>query len=271
MTNNQHFLSYLKNKKAIIKKIRNTNLYQVTFKKNSRLFIGGYSELISYNIGLIISNKNFTRQILTDNGLSIAEGSFFYPNELVKAYKYAKSIKFPVIIRQENAQKIYKAIIVKEDYEFKTSFNKLTKLNEVILIEKVFMGDSFRIIFTENGYLTVMTKQQTSNKTLNFSSIYLNKDSIKSDQQYAQHSYKANGNFHHSIFNISRKVLDSFPGSKYVIYSMIAKDITKALSSTNHIVYELYPSFMPFLEEAMINKNNQEKSIKEIFVDLLFQ
>ncbi len=241
-----------------LKKLKSTNVYIARMKDHSEFIIGSYTGGIGFNHGLIFSNKNFVRQILVTNRIPVVQGRLFYPEEYKEALIYALKLRFPIFLRQENAQLVEKGGLAKNSVEFKKEFKRLSELGEGILIEKFFKGKTFRIFYTHDGYVNLLKRNKAYDVSYKTSSL----TEGKIYEEVTLFNYA-------SVVKLAKKVLLSFPQIKYISFELICKDIKNDLDVGNYIVSEVYPSPGVNIQFVMVRKN-QKKAASEAVADLLF-
>lgn len=240
-----------------IEQLPDTNLYLANFGNHQEIIIGSYTSATTYSNGLLISNKNFVRQILKDNYIPVGKGGLFSPEEKEKAPLFAKKIRFPVILRQANAQLLIKAVTdIKNSQEFKKAWEKLSIIGEGILVEEFFKGKSFRVFVTKDGFLNIIRKN---------SSLLVSRDQVNETTFYENITDR----LYSSIKKLAKRVINSFPGNLYIAFEFLSKNIQNPLTKDNYIVSEVYPSPGANLYFPMV-KNNIKKMAVCVLVDLLF-
>lgn len=254
--NQRQIIKELFTKKYEINIINKTNI--VNFQNNifHSIMIGSYTEAVPYNIGLIISNKNFVKKILKKNYLQVAEGRLFECNEIHEALLYMKKIKAPLILRQENSQKNIKSEKVVNDWEFKDKYIKLAKYNENILVEKFHFGNNYRVFYTKNGYINILQRFNNA--------YYLQEDKLNESIVYKEINLRGLS----FLKIIAEKIINSFPGVKYIAFDFICTEELVKLNKKNYIITEVYPSYGQNINFFMY-KGRIKRRANKIVVDLL--
>lgn len=108
----------------------------------------------------IANNKNLTKQILKEAGISIAEGEKFTKNQLDEALVFAKRIGFPVVIKPTNSShgNCVFANLADED-EFIEHWQKVSIKFNNILVESYFDGGTeYRVVASQDKVLGITNR-----------------------------------------------------------------------------------------------------------------
>lgn len=181
--------------------------------KKELLFVGTYSPLVPYNIGLILSNKSFVKAILTDGHISVPEGKTFSPDSVQDAMVYVQMLGFPVVLKQENSQKNIHSIypIINLAY-FRTSFASLAKSAESIIVEKYCSGIIHHVYYDCDGYINILEVKE------GISYIAMSELQKKNSRQ---HDVDMTDYYEKKMRTIAKKVLGVFPPMKYICFSIV--------------------------------------------------
>jgi len=116
-------------------------------------FLNGFSHLIPHGTGIVLNNKDFTRQVLQHAGLPISPGKSFIKTDMRLGLFFAKKIGWPLLLRVENANLHVKAILnIRNPSKFIIGWSFLAKYGENILVEQMQHGIKIRIFYHSNGY-----------------------------------------------------------------------------------------------------------------------
>jgi len=273
--------------------IEDTNIYIAQKNEKQIIFIGSYTSAIPYSLGLILGSRYNVRQILKNNNIPVTPGKLFSYFQKDDALDFAKSIKFPILLRIENSQRDAKSFIgIKNQHEFIQSFNELSTSKENILIEKFCSGNILRFFITKTGFLNVLLKQQP----------FVVGDGVSSVTELMIKKYSNQFNFnantvpfkgkkivftqctsfnkgavykditkiiHPSFYTLCQKVINTFPHLSYLGFELITKNYKQKMADKNFIISDVYLSPGPNINFSMSNGKTSQKCDK-LLVNLLF-
>ncbi len=136
--------------------------------KVAKLSYGGHEEylccqFISKTTSVayeLVNNKNLTKQVLKEAGLSIAEGEKFTKMQLDEALAFAKKIGYPVVIKPTNSShgNCVFANIADED-DFIKHWQKVSIKFNNILVERYFDGGTeYRVVASQDKVLGITNR-----------------------------------------------------------------------------------------------------------------
>jgi hypothetical protein len=74
---------------------------------------------------------------------------------------------------------------------------------------------------------------------------------------------------HHSVRNMSIKVINCFPGWKFISFRLLCQNILRKLASSNCIITDVYPSWGDNINYNMTGEKDS-KSASSVISDLMF-
>jgi cyanophycin synthetase len=288
-------------KEIKVEQVENTNIY--TF--NKIFSVGNYTSLTPYNYGLILSNKYYALQILKEGKISIPKGKLFNMFDKNEALSYAKKIKFPIMLRLENAQLPIKALKVGFCSDFLPAFENLSKYQENILVEKYFKGKNIKILIVKNGYYNILINNapvivgdgrsniselisKENLRRINLDKIIypikVNNEEFKLKEilKKGQKIILSNSidlpegglieeitlGSHESLIKLAKKILNLFPKLFYLSINLIVKDCQKRIRKDNYVITELRLTPGSNLQYPLFNGKKTE-NFEKIIADLL--
>jgi hypothetical protein len=159
---NEYLKSTLMHYGITFTEIPSSEMALATYKKKKALFVSGYTPLVPYNIGLILSNKSFVKALLHEKKIPITRGKTFSPSDTHQATQYVLMLTFPVILRQENSQRNERARKnILNMQSFKKEFLDLAKLGESILVEEQKEGVHCKVFVRYDGWIQVLQEVES--------------------------------------------------------------------------------------------------------------
>lgn len=160
---NVHLKTTLSKMGVTFNEIPQSDIVLAKLKKKKALFVGGYTPLVPYIIGLVLSNKSYVKQLLEQNGFEIPQGKTFSSSDIHSASQYIQTIQFPIILRQENSQLLISAKKnINTLQQFKKEFSDLTAYKESILIEEQLTGTHYKVFIHKEGWIHIVKNNKNS-------------------------------------------------------------------------------------------------------------
>ncbi len=223
MKMHQQILDYALKNHFQVEEVVGTDIQVFTKNGKQRFVIGEYLPMVPYNIGLILGNRYFTQKVLQDAKLCIPQSAVFSSQDLSRAVAFAQKILFPISLKLENANA--KGDELTTIYSLKQlieAFETLSKVEQNVLIEKQLQGNEYQVFLSDTGFIQVLEKVRTHENVISF--VEAGK---KVDFQTNSFAYMdVTGQASRQLKKIAKKVLLTFPGLKYVSFTMFAKDET---------------------------------------------
>lgn len=127
----------------------------LSYKGHSEYIVGQNISLTSVTANYAVKNKALTKNLLVKADLSVAEGKLFCKDSSkVEIYKYIKSIGYPIVIKKFNGSHgnlVFSSIRNKAGCE--EAIKNILKSNKYFLVEKMFIGQEYRIIATREKFI----------------------------------------------------------------------------------------------------------------------
>jgi len=111
--------------------------------------------LNSASIDTISRDKIFTKRILSEEGMNVPRGEYFYvsglndwvPKERTKddAIRYAQSIGYPVFVKPHNQSQGRGAKICKTGIELSDHLDTILQYSHIAMVEEVQIGNEYRV------------------------------------------------------------------------------------------------------------------------------
>jgi D-alanine-D-alanine ligase-like ATP-grasp enzyme len=234
----------------------------LTKGKKTLLFTAGFSPLVPYTIGLILSNKSFVRVILSDAKIPVPVGKTFAPNESHEAMVYVQKLGFPVILKQENSQRNIRSVVANGDLTaFRAKFAGLGSFGECIIIERMVTGPVYRVFYEANGFMQVLHRTEGVVGP-SYISAYDNDfpRTVKTTTVYED----VTAEFTNAFRPLAKRVLNSFPPMKYISFEVIKS------KSNKWCVLEVFHSPNPHLGYTAVF-GNKKRSVLNCIVGLLMK
>ncbi len=159
----------LVNRGCVATYLPDTNVVIVSQQKKEVYFIDGYTPLVPYNLGLILSNKQIVKYILLDTHIPINDGIVCPPSNLHELrHSVAEGkLAYPLFIRQENSQLTTKAIGPLENaQELEVAYLTLSQTKQLLMIESYQPGIELRVFVNAAGFFNILTRQHSNTEQL---------------------------------------------------------------------------------------------------------
>lgn len=235
------------------------------------IMMGNYTSLVPYNVGLIISNKYFCREICKNAGVSVAEGEIFPSDRKTAALRFAKNIGYPIILRQENSQSDEKGCTdIKNDEAFSDGFERLASSHETILVEKMFQGISLQVFITSEGLINVLKHVSNGVVSLITQGDYPRYEKKLFTGQNAKNIYQdITNSVHPDMYKIGKKILKVFSPMPYICFEILVKSSAQSFTASSYVVTEIFHSPNRHLRYQASN-GKQKQPVVEIVANMLF-
>jgi cyanophycin synthetase len=155
------FIKEMQKKNIKVKYAGDTEVLIAKYKNHKEILFDIHSSLLTFPQGIIINDKFYTKKWLQKNYFSVTDGNFFRLDNIESAIKYAKKIKFPVVLKPtigSHGDNVYTNIqSVKELKEKLIIFSEKQK-NGFFIIESFFPGKEFRLFITKNGFFAAVER-----------------------------------------------------------------------------------------------------------------
>jgi D-alanine-D-alanine ligase-like ATP-grasp enzyme len=149
-------------------KVSHINNYQETLAFLELSFNGHFEYIIGQNLSLTsvtanyaVNNKVLTKSFLFKANLNVAEGRLFgKESSKVEVYKYIKSVGYPLVIKKFNGTHgdlVFVSIRNKEGCD--RAIESILKSNKYFLVEKMFIGQEYRIIATREKFIAAALRR----------------------------------------------------------------------------------------------------------------
>lgn len=103
--------------------------------------------------------KDVTKELLKKNKVSVAKGDSFSNKEKNKAITYAKTLKWPLVLKPTNGAHGDAVFAnIKNNIDFVAAWNNITKNYQNVIVEERFEGKEYRIFATENKLIGVINR-----------------------------------------------------------------------------------------------------------------
>lgn len=254
-------LSALEKKKYQLSEVPGTNIVILKKKRVERYFIQGYSPLVPYNLGLILSNKQIVKNILLDAKIPTVRGISCPPDQPQRLLERiaAEKLSYPLMLRQENSQLDIPAEgpIDSEEHLLK-SYQKLSQAHQQIMVEPFLGGTELRVFLSADGYVNVLEPQHATSVPN-----ILNLGEESSERLWKDVTQNADK----SLKSLATKILAVFQPLPYVSFRLL-------LTAEGPVVLEVYHSVTPHLSfSARKEKKSQPvidimvAEIEKLFID----
>lgn len=252
-------LQQLQNKGFNISEVANTNIFIVAKKKKEVYFVQGYTPLVPYNIGLILSNKQITKKILEDAKLPTVGGTISPAGQAQRFLGILSDsgINYPVILRQENSQLDIPAEgPLDGQSQLLKSYNKLSAYHQQIMIEPYYSGEELRVFLSADGFLNILQRERGSGATAGIINL--------STELSTKHGFQdVTSKYEKKLRKLAEKVLQLFSPLPYTSFRVI-------LTANGPLISEVYHSATPHYSFIAVNKKTA-KPVLEIMTNLVEQ
>lgn len=148
-----------------VTQVGNTNVVCARYKKHRELLIDIYSRLLSYPVGLLISDKWYTKQWLKRAGFPVAEGNFFEIND-PSLLSYCQDCHFPIVIKPttgSHGDGVYTDVrSMEEVHRILNRYRQFPIGNGYIIVEEEKPGHEYRLFVTKNGFFAAVKRSPAS-------------------------------------------------------------------------------------------------------------
>jgi hypothetical protein len=225
-------LEALQAKKYQIEEVAGTTITIIRKKQREQYFIQGYSPLVPYNLGLILSNKQIVKKILEDAKIPVVGGiscSPHQPKRVVEDITSAR-LSYPLILRQENSQLDVPAEgpLTDEDQLLK-SYQKLSQFNQQIMVEPYVVGEEVRVFFHRDGLINCLQPPRRATVS-----------SVISLSDRSTQWTDVTATTEKQLRPIAKKLLSLFQPLPYVSFSAICTDHGPVVLEVYHAVTPHY-------------------------------
>jgi len=134
-------------------------LYQFTLGNHVEYLYNFFTSNTSAEALLSTNNKKITKMLLEKSGLSTPKGDLFQRNQFKSLLKYAKTLKWPLILKPVSGRKgdcVY--INITTESELKEAFDAIAVKYEEVLLEEMFFGTEYRIFASRNKVMAVANR-----------------------------------------------------------------------------------------------------------------
>lgn len=152
-------LRILKQRGFKLEEIEKTDIVLVRKPRTGKqyLFLQGYTPLVPYSLGLILSNKTFSQTMLKTAKLPVPEGQTFEIAKKVAVRQYVQSLGWPIWLRQENSQLDITGIgPITDNAQFEAAWQKLTAYGVPIVVEKYVSGCQLLVYIDCDGFIQIL-------------------------------------------------------------------------------------------------------------------
>lgn len=135
----------------------------VSYNGRSCLFTESYTPLVPEAVGIILTNRQFVREICADAKISVPEWKKFNTTEISAAQTFAGSIGYPVVIRLTNARQPVGMIVAESEAVFRRRFNAQSRYARELLVERYVHGTDLRVFADTDDCISILgRKKETS-------------------------------------------------------------------------------------------------------------
>ena len=133
--------------------------YSLTFANRTELFDYRYwskQGLVPFEL---CRNKNRFKKMMQKNGLPSAQGESFKPDDLNSAIEFATKVGWPVVLKpcsESHGRGVCLSIADKS--AFSENWANLSKKKEIIVVEKMYFGEEYRIFVTDEKVISVLNR-----------------------------------------------------------------------------------------------------------------
>ena len=131
------------------------SLIILKYKKHAEVIVGQRTSHISVNAYWIQKDKYVTKYFLHQAGIKTAPGEAFKISDRPSIFRFIKHIGFPVVIKQlggTHGDLVFVGISSKAAVE-KTLKSIAAKRKDLVLVEKEFQGQEYRLMATKDKFL----------------------------------------------------------------------------------------------------------------------
>jgi hypothetical protein len=241
--------------------IPDTDVFIIKKGQRRGFIIQSYLPTVPYNIGLILSNKNFVREILAEKKIAIPIGQLIAPNGSDEAATFVQNQGWPVVVRQENSQLNIAAITNIGDHNaLQSAIRQLSRANESLLIEQYIAGEVFQVFITESGYCHILEEQRvtmSNDSAISFSTA----QTVTGKKVYQETVLSAT--LYRKMQVTASKVLAAFPPLAYLSLRLI---VDRSARTPRLIVTDVYHTVTPHLRYAA-RRDQERKLVSSLVAD----
>lgn len=270
--------------------LNGTEIIRGKLNNIERNILGGYTSLVPLSVGMVLTNKYFTRQVLTHARIDVAKGRVFAPDQHRQAGWYAEEeLSYPVMIRQENSQRDDKALMnLHSRKEVVAAYCKLAMLGENILVEQMVEGTKLLISASSDGYVgawqvEILPELKIPDQTRSIIRSEMKRLTLLAGdfQMKPNRSAHLPFEYQHRLYsrlpecidaafvkNVGQRVLKAFPGLPTVTFEVIVPD-RKHSHDSSFVVTEVFHSVGPVMFMQLQNTDTQKRGV-DVLADLLF-
>ncbi|MBU0670895.1 hypothetical protein KKF29_01925 [Patescibacteria group bacterium] len=134
----------------------NSQFFEFKYKNHSEYLRAQIFSATNSTADFILQHKSLTKKFLAINNLTVPKGDVFSVSKITEAIKYAKKIKFPVVVKPNigtHGDDVY--MDIENSDQLKTTLNMLKNKIEYFVIEHQFKGKEYRITATNKKVLGI--------------------------------------------------------------------------------------------------------------------
>jgi hypothetical protein len=255
----RHILSELDKRYIRIQVIPDTNILLLEKGKQKKIIVGGYLPFLPYDLGLLLSNKFFAKQVLKRRRISTPEGKSFLSSQKREALAYAHSLGYPVVLKVENSETNLQSQVVRNDDTFLSSFQTLASTGFGIVAESHVSGSTFSVLIFSSGFISILEKKSHDRISL-LPEREIDKNMTGTIWFDVTEKRRA------ELLPLAKKVLASFGSPSFLRFTVkLQEDVLKSYS-----VLEIYHGVSMHVQ-SFAWKGRQKLIVSELICDLLFE
>lgn len=133
--------------------------YSMTYKGRTEYFFSRYwsgQGLLPYKI---CKHKDRFKKMMVKNGLPASQGLGFKFDEFEKALVFVRKIGWPVVLKPHaESQGRGVCLMINDEKMFQKRWKELSGTSKVIMVEKMYFGQEYRIFVTDKKIISVLER-----------------------------------------------------------------------------------------------------------------
>ena len=141
-------------------------LVEARYGEHVELILDRDSSLCSYPSCVVCANKYLTKKLLQRRGICVPKGEQFFPDQIDDAISYAKTLRFPLVIKPSigsHGDGCYSDL--DDEHQVRRAIDQLVARlgsTHAFLIEEQMPGMEFRVFITKNGDYAILHRDPAS-------------------------------------------------------------------------------------------------------------